>query len=148
MKRGTVVGSVLWTTNEIPNICLLDWCYKHDTCYVLSSHQMQWIMLTSADPALVKHFKYQWCEGVYIYFDLNDLYWFYLELYDLKASKLRHVIFASLSPTSLTTSYLCWKCLSDLCIMDIWTHEYIYIKKSISFLEGNLVSVFGISAFD
>lgn len=92
--------------------------------------------------------KYQWCEGVYIYFDLNDLYWFYLELYDLKASKLRHVIFASLSPTSLTTSYLCWKCLSDICIIDIWTHEYIYIKKSISFLEGNLVSVFGISAFD
>lgn len=93
-----------------PHICLLDWCYKHDTCYVLSSHQMQWIMLTSADPALVKHFKYQWCEGVYIYFDLNDLYWFYLERYDLKASKLRHIIFASLSPTSLTTSYLCWKC--------------------------------------
>lgn len=134
MKRGTVVGSVLWTTNEIPNICLLDWCYKHDTCYVLSSHQMQWIMLTSAELALVKHFKYQWCEGVYIYFDLNDLNWFYLELYDLKASKLRHVIFASLSPTSLTTSYLCWKCLSDICIIDIWTHEYIYIKKSISFL--------------
>lgn len=100
---------------------------------------MQWIMLTSADPALVKHFKYQWCEGVYIYFDLNDLYWFYLELYDLKASKLRHIIFASLSPT------LAWPHLIYVenvkVIYVLWTFEPMstYIWRNLSHFRREIL---------